>query len=114
MGGATMSARRSAVGLFGFGKKKDAAKQANPPPPSSTPAGPGMYESVERFTMMYEDGVIVGVEIITSPDACHLCKALAGRTFVPPDVPQLPLPGCTRPGGCNSAYRPMASVAEHP
>jgi hypothetical protein len=35
------------------------------------------------------------VRIATADDACEVCRAMAGRVYLPSDVPRLPIRGCT-------------------
>jgi hypothetical protein len=43
---------------------------------------------------------------IAAPEDCILGQSIQG-TYSPGDVPDLPVEGCSRPGGCICAYLPV-------
>lgn len=51
-------------------------------------------------------GLATRVRILVAPDACPVCRACEGA-YEFDDVPELPLEGCSRPGGCNAVYAPV-------
>jgi hypothetical protein len=51
-------------------------------------------------------GLATKVRILAAADACPLCRQLEGA-YAFDDVPELPIEGCSRPGGCNAFYAPV-------
>lgn len=51
-------------------------------------------------------GLATRVRILVAPDACPVCRAFEGA-YEFDDVPELPLEGCSRVGGCNAVYAPV-------
>ncbi len=54
-------------------------------------------------------GLATRVRILVAPDACPVCRACEGA-YEFEDVPELPLEGCSRPGGCNAVYAPVLDL----
>lgn len=54
-------------------------------------------------------GLATRVRILVAPDACPVCRAHEGA-YELDDVPELPLEGCSRPGGCNAVYAPVLDL----
>lgn len=54
-------------------------------------------------------GLATRVRILVAPDACPVCRAFEGA-YDFEDVPELPLEGCSRPGGCNAVYAPVLDL----
>lgn len=54
-------------------------------------------------------GLATRVRILVAPDACPVCRAFEGA-YNFEDVPELPLEGCSRPGGCNAVYAPVLDL----
>lgn len=52
------------------------------------------------------NGLATRVRILVAPDACPVCRACEGA-YEFDEVPQLPLEGCSRVGGCNAVYAPV-------
>jgi hypothetical protein len=53
-----------------------------------------------------KNGLATKVRILIAYDACPVCKHFEGAyTF--DEVPELPLEGCSRVGGCNAFYAPV-------
>jgi hypothetical protein len=51
-------------------------------------------------------GLATKVRILVSRDACPACRALEG-SYELDRVPQLPVEGCSHPGGCRCYYAPV-------
>ena len=49
------------------------------------------------------NGLATRVRILVAPDACPVCRAFEGA-YELDNVPELPLEGCSRVGGCNAVY----------
>jgi hypothetical protein len=49
------------------------------------------------------------VRILVAPDACPVCRAFEGA-YDFDDIPELPLEGCSRVGGCNAVYAPVLDL----
>lgn len=54
-------------------------------------------------------GLATRVRILVAPDACPVCRAFEGA-YDFEDEPELPLEGCSRPGGCNAVYAPVLDL----
>jgi hypothetical protein len=54
-------------------------------------------------------GLATKVRILVAPDACPVCRAFEGA-YPLDNVPELPLEGCSRVGGCNAAYAPVLDL----
>lgn len=54
-------------------------------------------------------GLATRVRILVAPDACPVCRAFEGA-YDMDNVPELPLEGCSRPGGCNAVYAPVLDL----
>lgn len=52
------------------------------------------------------NGLATKVRILVSADSCPVCSLYDGA-YEFDDVPELPLEGCSRPGGCNAVYEPV-------
>lgn len=52
------------------------------------------------------NGLATRVRILVAPNACPVCRAFEGA-YEFDDVPELPLEGCSRAGGCNAVYEPV-------
>ncbi len=59
-------------------------------------------EALERI----RNGLATKVRILIAADACPVCRAWEGAYDLD-DVPELPLEGCSRNGGCNAVYAPV-------
>jgi len=57
-------------------------------------------------------GAIRGVRIVTGPDSCPTCQALAGKVYHPDEAPIIPIAGCTHPQGCCCAYSAVMTYEE--
>ena len=55
------------------------------------------------------NGLATRVRILVAPDACPVCRAFEGA-YELDEVPELPLEGCSRPGGCNAVYAPVLDL----
>lgn len=55
------------------------------------------------------NGLATKVRILVAPDACPVCRAHEGA-YELDNVPELPLEGCSRPGGCNAVYAPVLDL----
>jgi hypothetical protein len=55
------------------------------------------------------NGLATRVRILVAPDACPVCRAREGA-YAFDDVPELPLEGCSRVGGCNAVYAPVLDL----
>ncbi|MBP6016709.1 MAG: hypothetical protein KA586_08310 [Candidatus Promineofilum sp.] len=55
------------------------------------------------------NGLATRARILVSPDACPVCRAREGA-YAFEDIPELPLEGCSRPGGCNAVYEPVLDL----
>jgi len=51
-------------------------------------------------------GLATRVRILVAPDCCPVCRAYEGA-YKLEEVPELPLEGCSRVGGCNAVYAPV-------
>lgn len=52
------------------------------------------------------NGLATKVRILVAADACPVCTAFEGA-YEFDEVPELPLEGCSRIGGCNAVYEPV-------
>lgn len=52
------------------------------------------------------NGLATKVRIMVAPDCCPVCKMFEGA-YEFDEVPELPLEGCSRIGGCNAVYEPV-------
>jgi len=55
------------------------------------------------------NGLATRVRILVAPDACPVCRAFEGA-YELDEVPELPLEGCSNPGGCNAVYAPVLDL----
>jgi hypothetical protein len=69
--------------------------------------------STDELQRLYHDGVIDGVAFVAADaDACTACSEIADRVYVPAQLPDLPVAGCARAGGCRCRYEPSFTVYE--
>jgi hypothetical protein len=54
-------------------------------------------------------GLATRVRILVAPDACPVCRAFEGA-YDFDAIPELPLEGCSRVGGCNAVYAPVLDL----
>lgn len=54
-------------------------------------------------------GLATRVRILVAPDACPVCRAFEGA-YDFDEIPELPLEGCSRVGGCNAVYAPVLDL----
>ena len=67
----------------------------------------------EVLRRLYLAGGCEFVSVIARDElACALCAGLADRGYVPWELPELPIAGCVRTGGCRCAYEPAITVVE--
>jgi hypothetical protein len=67
----------------------------------------------DELQRLYHDGVIDGVALVaTDANACAACAAVADRVYVPAHLPELPVAGCSMPGGCRCRFEPSFTVYE--
>lgn len=59
-------------------------------------------EALERI----KAGLATKVRILAAGDACPLCQQIEGA-YPFDKAPELPIEGCSRPGGCNAFYAPV-------
>jgi hypothetical protein len=70
-------------------------------------------DSIDRLQQLYHDGVIDGVALVAADaDACPACTAVADRVYLPTRLPPVPVPECTRPGGCRCRHEASFTVYE--
>lgn len=55
------------------------------------------------------NGLATRVRILVAPNACPVCRAYEGA-YELDEVPELPLEGCSRVGGCNAVYAPVLDL----
>jgi hypothetical protein len=55
------------------------------------------------------NGLATKVRIMVAPDCCPVCRAYEGA-YPFDEVPELPLEGCSRIGGCNAVYQPVLDL----
>ncbi|HEY1410371.1 MAG TPA: hypothetical protein VF434_15630 [Promineifilum sp.] len=55
------------------------------------------------------NGLATRVRILVAPNACPVCRAYEGA-YEFDEVPELPLEGCSRVGGCNAVYAPVLDL----
>ena len=66
-----------------------------------------------QLQAMYLDGGIDGVALVARDSkACSTCSALTDRSYIPSGLPQVPIMGCSSPGGCRCRYEPNITVYE--
>ena len=69
--------------------------------------------SRDELQRLYHDGIIDGVALVAADaTACETCAAVADTTYVPSQLPEVPVAGCTRPGGCRCRHEPSFTVYE--
>jgi hypothetical protein len=69
--------------------------------------------SIEELQELYLAGGIDGVALVAADaTACSACLELADRVYLPSRLPQVPIEGCTRSGGCRCHYEPSVTVYE--
>jgi hypothetical protein len=70
-------------------------------------------ELVARFQKLYLDGDIDGVAVVAA-DArrCEACAQYDGQMYTPSTLPEVPVAGCTRSGGCRCRYEANFTVYE--
>ena len=69
--------------------------------------------ALARLQAMYLEGGIDGVALVAADSgACPTCLALTDRSYLPSGLPELPIAGCSRPGGCRCRYEPNVTVYE--
>ncbi|MEZ4641917.1 MAG: hypothetical protein R3E31_04120 [Chloroflexota bacterium] len=51
-------------------------------------------------------GLAMRMRVLVAHDACPICRRFEGA-YDFDDVPNLPLEGCLRFGGCNAVYAPV-------
>jgi hypothetical protein len=62
---------------------------------------------------LYREGVIDGISLVAADaEACRACLSVADRSYTPWELPNLPVEGCTSPGGCRCRYEPNVTVYE--
>lgn len=62
-------------------------------------------EALERI----RNGLATKVRILVAPDCCPVCKVFEGA-YEFDEVPESPLEGCSRVGGCNAVYAPVLDL----
>lgn len=55
------------------------------------------------------NGLATRVRILVPADACPVCRAHEGA-YEFNEVPELPLEGCSRLGGCHTVYAPVLDL----
>ena len=68
-----------------------------------------MKTHTEEQTIALENirqGLATRVRILVPDHACPVCQHYAGA-YELDDVPQIPFPGCSCPGGCRAVYEPV-------
>lgn len=69
--------------------------------------------ALARLQAMYLEGGIDGVALVAADSgACPACLALTDRSYLPSGLPELPITGCSRAGGCRCRYEPNVTVYE--
>jgi hypothetical protein len=59
------------------------------------------------------DGAIEGVALVNADSlACETCRLLGDRMYLPWELPQIPVPGCTSGVGCRCHAEPAFTVVE--
>ena len=56
-----------------------------------------------------KNGLATKVRVVIAKDACPVCEAMAGA-YDFDDVPELPIEGCSHPGGCRCRYEPVLDL----
>lgn len=52
------------------------------------------------------NGLATKVRILVAADCCPVCRSFEGA-YDFDEVPELPIEGCSRIGGCNAVYAPV-------
>lgn len=69
--------------------------------------------AIDDLAALYHDGVIDGVALVAAgSDACTSCLEVTDRVYLPRQLPELPVEGCSRGGGCRCRYEPSFTVYE--
>lgn len=63
-------------------------------------------EEQKKALEKIRNGLATKVRILVAADACPTCRHFEGA-YDFDDVPELPIEGCSRPGGCNAFYAPV-------
>ena len=63
------------------------------------------------FTRDYDDAFNSGVYIMRREDSCPACQAIQGITYLPWELPRIPVDECTHPEGCRCGYLPVTKVS---
>jgi len=67
----------------------------------------------DELRRLYMDGVIEGVALVNADaNSCETCAAVGNQTYLPWELPKLPIPGCTTQGGCRCRAEPQFTVVE--
>lgn len=67
----------------------------------------------DELQRLYHDGVIDGVALVAADaNACGTCTGITDRVYVPAQLPEVPVPGCTAAGGCRCRQEPSFTVYE--
>jgi hypothetical protein len=61
---------------------------------------------------MKAGGAIRGVRVLSGPDSCPACRAMAQGVYTPDEAPRIPLAECTHPAGCRCAYTAVMAYEE--
>jgi hypothetical protein len=56
-----------------------------------------------------KNGLATKVRIMVHQDCCPACRAAEGA-YEFDEVPELPLEGCSHPGGCRCSYQPVLDM----
>jgi hypothetical protein len=63
---------------------------------------------INRYRLgMRARGALQGIKIITAPDSCSACQALADTVYHPDQTPIIPIEQCSNRQGCRCTYSPM-------
>jgi hypothetical protein len=67
-----------------------------------------MTHAQEQANALYRirEGLATKVRVLVSEKACPVCKQYEG-VYPLDDVPEIPFPGCSCPGGCHAVYEPV-------
>jgi hypothetical protein len=69
--------------------------------------------SRDELQRLYHEGVIDGVALVAADsNACAACAEIADRVYVPAQLPEVPVSGCTGAGGCRCRHEPSFTVYE--
>ena len=63
-------------------------------------------EQKQALKNIREGRIATKVRILVDDKACPVCQSLAAA-YDFDDVPELPIEGCSRLGGCNAFYAPV-------